>query len=100
MELDFTQSLTLLLIGLLFFKETVLDWISAKFGFDEKDEEIPSWASNLNYHFNHETTEQNKEQIDLLKEIRDGQKKQCDKIDKTIVLLENQDKYGVKIRRT
>ncbi len=95
---EFLQSLILLLIGLLFFKENILSWIGKKLGFSNGDK-IPEWAKDLKYHFNHETTAQNNETLGLLREIRDSQRNMCIKIDKTINLLENQDKYGVKARK-
>lgn len=81
MEFDFLQTLTLILIGLLFGKDTVLPWIAQKFGFklndqlkDARDEVMAdnrnamqpllSEMEELKLHYNHETT-------DLLTEIRD-----------------------------
>lgn len=98
MNPDFLQSLILLLIGLLFFKENVLSWIGKKLGFSGK-ERIPEWAEKLQFHYNHETTNQNTEVISLLREIRDQQRSACQKSDKIVMLLENQDKYGVRTRK-
>lgn len=97
-NLNFYEGLILLLVSLLFFKENILSWIGKKFGFTNGGEKTPPWAAELKYHFNHETTVQNNETISLLKEIRDHQSNACKKSDKIIMLLENQDKYGVKTR--
>lgn len=91
MQPDFLQTLILLLVGLLFFKENILSWIGKKLGFNNGDK-VPDWAKQLQFHYNHETTE-------LLKEIRDSQTGMCKKMDKAINLLENQDKYGIKVRK-
>lgn len=92
MQLEFLQSLALLLIGLLFFKENILSWIGKKFGFSNGKDKIPDWARELKTHYNDDITQ-------LLREIRDGQTSACKKIDKVITMLENQDKYGINIRR-
>ncbi|MEK9208092.1 MAG: hypothetical protein AAB922_06400 [Patescibacteria group bacterium] len=91
MTTDFLQTLILLLLGLLFFKENLLSWINKKFGFGN-GEEKPHWAAELEHYFNHETT-------GILREIRDSQTNMCKKMDKAINMLENQDKYGIKIRK-
>ena len=91
MNFEFLQTLILLLIGLLFFKENVLSWIGKKLGFSNGSK-VPDWATKLQEHYNHDTTK-------LLEEIRDSQTNTCKKLDKVITLLENQDKYGVITRR-
>lgn len=101
MEFDFLQTLTLLLIGLLFGKDTVLPWIAQKFGIklgnnveNAKDEVMAdnrnamqpllSEMESLSAHYNHETT-------DLLKDIRDGIRQ--------INAKHNEwDKYGINTR--
>lgn len=92
MEPNFLEGLIFLLIGLLFFKETILKWLGKAFGFKNGEDKIPTWAQDLKSHYNHETTE-------LLKEIRNSQDGSCKKLDRVINMLENQDKYGIKIRQ-
>lgn len=95
---DFLQSLTILLIGLLFFKENVLVWISKKLGFTESDD-TPLWAQKLTHHFNHETSEYHREHSESMRDLKKQHDNMQKGIDHAVVLLENQDKYGIKTRK-
>jgi hypothetical protein len=81
MHFDFTQILTLILIGLLFGKDTILPWVMQKFGFktdntfanvsaDNRNALQPLYLKmdELTQYANHETTEH----TEILREIRDN----------------------------
>ncbi|MBT9168335.1 MAG: hypothetical protein DDT19_01680 [Syntrophomonadaceae bacterium] len=61
-------------------------------GFTNGKDREPDWAVELKNHYNHDTTK-------LLEDIRESQTGTCKKLDRVINLLEEQDKYGVKIRK-
>ena len=109
---SFLEILIVGLIGLLFFKETMLDWVSRKLGFKAEEKltlepmlSPPSWANvlienqvKLATHFNEETTEE-------LKKISEGQDgildlmREHNKLDERVItMLENFDKYGIPCR--
>lgn len=81
-SLNFLQILTLLLIALLFGKDTLLPWLGEKFfGIKRPDENrLEAKMDELQLHFNHETTE-------LLTDIRDNTAATARK-------LEEWEKYG------
>lgn len=97
-SLNFLQVLTLILIALLFGKDTIVPWIGEKFfGVLRKDKDtlaqpeargaslrIEKKMDQLQLHFNHETT-------DLLKAIADN-------TGKTLSKLEEFEKYGIPYR--
>jgi len=105
MEPNFLQWLILLLIGLLFGKDTVLPWIAQKFGFkvngngskevmaDVRNALQPllSRMEKLEFYANHETTEH-------LYRIEEVQKTQCKKLDKISEHLEEIRMNGVRIK--
>ena len=69
------------------------------------DEIVPAWAQQLQTYFNHDTTEHHQEMGKKLDAIAQGQEqikelmREHNKLDeRVIVLLENQEKYGVKCR--
>lgn len=93
--LNFLQVLTLILVALLFGKDTFLPWIGEKyFGIKRVDEPAPAKPGalprierkmdELQLHFNHETTE-------LLQQIRDNTAE-------TVRKLDEFEKYGVPAR--
>ena len=61
---SFTELLIVVLIGLLFAKDTAIAWVSKKLGITS---DIPDWANSLINHVNHAQT-------DILTEIRDNTK--------------------------
>lgn len=89
-SLNFLQVLTLLLVALLFGKDTILPWMGQKFFGIKKDDQARSSKSSANrleqkmddlqLHFNHETT-------DLLSAIKDNTAATTRK-------LEEWEKYG------
>lgn len=64
-DLTFLQGLTLILIGLLFFKEEIIPWIKEKLGFKSGKMATSEQMEELSDHYNHETT-------DLLTGINEG----------------------------
>lgn len=78
MEWSFQETLIMILIAALFFKEQAAAWFSKKFGLKNGNEEkTPTWAKQLKEHYNDETTE-------LLKKLVDRSEGQCKKLDTLI----------------
>lgn len=65
----FLESMVLVLLGALFFKETLSSFVNAKLGVKEK---TPEWASRLQGYFNHDTTSHHNETHKKLDEVKDG----------------------------
>lgn len=91
-SLNFLQVLTLLLVALLFGKDTILPWIGEKiFGIKRRDDtpasqrdRLETKMDELQLHYNHETT-------DLLREIRDNTQN-------SYLKLQEFEKYGIPCR--
>lgn len=71
-----------ILIGLLFVRDVMVQWFRKFFGVEEKrelPEHVPDWATTLTEHFNHETTQQNQDILNELREIKEITKTNCKK---------------------
>lgn len=109
MEYSFLEILILVLIGLLFFKETVLSWVAQKFGFKDGSDKsrrmvnLQNTMSDLKLHFNDKTTHILTEiQVNLsegFEKLDEKSNSQCKKLDAIISRQEEMLKYGVKTRR-
>lgn len=98
----FLETLVLILIVALFFKDTLAPWINKKLGIEPQSEfvhdavKLQNSMDELKLHFNDETTR-------LLTEIQvnmqRGFKELTDKIDTVLDSLREIDKYGVKIQK-
>ena len=73
---SFMEWLIIGLIGLLFFKEQMFDWLGNKFGINEgEDPELtPEWAKRLIQYANHDTTKMHEKTHDKLDKIEDTMK--------------------------
>lgn len=57
-EVTFLQGLTLLLVGLLFFREEIMPWIKGKLGIsNEREHATRGQMDKLSNYYNHDTTE-------------------------------------------
>lgn len=97
MEFSFVEILILLLIGLLFGKDTLLPWVAERLGIEVKNGQ-PDWAQRLEKHHNHETSEQNTNVLNALGRIETGQEQMCKKLDKVTEKLDDIRVYGVRVR--
>lgn len=95
-QMDFAQALIIVLLGMLFFKEVILERLMPKLGLPvpagaKAEEEPPVWAQTLLDYFNHDTTahheESHRKLDELLRLARESK-----------TSLDNLDKYGVKCR--
>lgn len=102
MPANFLETLILILLGLLFAKEQLIDWFYKYFGSGDGEskkkkkggltEQEPQWAHNLAHYFNHETTDALKDIASGLNDLSDNQKE----------MINNQKemmKYGVPCRK-
>lgn len=73
---SFMEWLIIGLIGLLFFKEQMFDWLGNKFGINEgEDPELtPEWAKSLIQYVNHDTTKMHEKTHEKLEKIEDTMK--------------------------
>ena len=78
MEFDFLQTLTFLLIALLFGKDNLLPWLGQKF-FGAKPNSTPEWAKNLIESQDHLKSHYNDTTTTVLTEISTKLTKICDK---------------------
>lgn len=110
MEFSFLEILILVLIGLLFFKETVLSWIGQKLGFKDKGKEAIAGEKNtqqvllsnmevLSQHYNHETTPLLENIVKGQQEARGTQLQQCTKLDLIVDSLQDIQRNGIRIRK-
>ncbi len=94
----FQEYLILGLIGALFFKETIIEYVNAKLG-KEKEEKVPQWGQRLVQYANHDTTERLIELIEMEKqEHLDADVMRETMRDMNRTLLEIKE-YGIKVRR-
>ena len=84
MEFDFLQTLTFLLIALLFGKDNLLPWLGQKF-FGAKPNGTPDWAKNLVESQEHLKLHYNDTTTTVLNEISSKLTKMCDKIENILV---------------
>lgn len=92
-DLSFTESLIIILLGLLFFKEELIPWIKQKLGFDSnKANATKGQLNELVEYVNHRQTEILDRQTEILSENRDD-------IKTLIRKHEEWDRYGMKIRK-
>jgi len=98
-KLDFMELLIIVLIGLLFFKEHILVWISTFLNHGVSKKEVthptPKWALDLQEHYNHETTEQLTEIINTQEKVLDLMREHNKLDERVIHLLENFKEYGI-----
>ena len=98
-DLTFLQALTVLLIGLLFFREDIIPWLKSWFGV--KPEAVPTTPvtladllgqmTKLTEYFNHDTTQHNLEIKECLKSIDENMKTLVRKHDEY-------ERFGIKSR--
>lgn len=101
----FQEYLIIALVGALFFKETLVEYINTKLGLN-KEEKIPKWASRLQLYFNHDTTEHHKATHQRLEKLIQMEEKEHERADEVRESLKGIDRtlaefreYGVKIRK-
>ena len=113
MDFNFLEILILVLLGLLFFKETALGWISQKLGYkvapsEAKREEraadknsqqvLLSNMELLSQHYNHETTPLLESIVKHQQDLRGTQLQQCTKLDLIVDSLQDIQRNGIRIR--
>lgn len=92
MDFSFLETLIIVLLGLLFFKEYIFSFIAKWLGIEKKvEEEIPVWATQLMAYFNHDTTGHHEETHKKLDKV-------IDIVGKSHELLKQFDKFGVPCR--
>ena len=90
---NFLEILVFIMLGLLFFKEGLLAWVSKMFGYEREEEsDVPIWARQLQLHYNEETTQILNKILDKLGVMHDCLKRANTSLD---IIKE----YGVKIGR-
>lgn len=115
MQFDFTQILIMVLIGLLFFKETLLDWAGQKFGFKTPAQKTSDLGGETTTNAVIEAIESAldplKGQVDLLgsnhiehvqqgiNKIIDGQQVLNQTLFELKTTLQNIEKYGIHCRK-
>lgn len=92
-DLTFLQYLTILLLGLLFFREEIMPWIKGKLGFKgDGSNATKGQVNELAEYVNHRQTEILDKQTAILGEVKSG-------IEDVKRKHEEWDKYGVPIRK-
>ncbi len=104
MQFDFPEILILLLIGLLFFKENILSWISQRLGYDshtqaENIQTMQGDMTHLRIHFNDELTAILTEMQNGDRQFRETQLTQCGKLDEIRDSLRDISRNGIRIRK-
>lgn len=93
--LTFWQFLILLLVGLLFVRDVVVQWVRQKLGLgggqEAQESDVGCRMDRLVEYVNHNQTE-------ILNKILEAQREHNKLDEKVIALLENMDKYGVNCR--
>jgi hypothetical protein len=92
-DITFLQSLTLILLGLLFFKEQIIPWILAKLGMDPaKSNATKGQVDQLAEYVNHRQTEIMEQQTVILGEVKGT-------AETTLRKLDEWERHGVPIKK-
>lgn len=90
-NLTYLEYLTLILIGLLFFREDIMPWVKGFFGFKTQKPASSDDFDNLADHVNHRQTEILEKQTEILQQIKEG-------IENVNRKHEEWEKYGINTR--
>lgn len=94
MQLDFTQYLILILLGLLFVRETIVRWISQKLGIKDK-----SPIETLKTYYNHDLSER----LDRIERAEEHEHDANEQVRATLISIDRSlnefREYGIKIRK-
>jgi len=93
----FQEYLILGLLGALFFKESLVEFVNAKLGI--KKEKVPEWGRNLTKYANHDTTERLNRLIEMEEKEHEGAQTMRDTLVKMSYVLENMERNGIKCRK-
>lgn len=97
----FLEALVVLLLVALFFKESLQAWVNAKLG---RESVVPDFSklvtdmTELRAHYNDETTHVLKDMQESLRESRETQLTQCNKLEEMRDILRDVQRNGVRIR--
>lgn len=95
----FQETLIILLLLALFFKESLAEFINAKLGLSAKKEKVPQWGQRLVQYANHDTTER----LDRLIEMEEKEHEAADQMRDTLRAIDSTlrefKEYGVKLRK-
>lgn len=94
----FQEYLILGLIGALFFKESLSEFIRAKLGL-ETEEEVPLWGQRLTQYANHDTTDK----LDRLLAMEEKEHEQAEQLRRSLASIDRTlgefREYGIKLRK-
>lgn len=94
----FQEYLIMVLIGALFFKETLVSFVRARLGL-QKEETTPAWGERLTQYANHDTTER----LDRLIEMEEKEHHAADSMRELVKegngYLREMKEYGVRLRK-